>query len=571
MATVLYCVCRSAASDRFMIQCDKCEEWFHGDCVRVTQTEGNRINNYFCATCQEKDPSLKITYKATKKRSSEKKPRKSSSKKEPKRTAASPPADAAAPRPAPEAGQPGAAGGPGNGPASTSVSASDAEDDGDWEAAGAGPPAGAPRKGRASVEHNGAVAVRRPAKARSKTPKGKGSPAGSPAKPAGGRKTPAKAAAIARQSFENTKQSRNLAKKGAGKKAKAPVKAVTPPQAAVVAGAAAGAGHAEEEEGREFAGFDRKNMKQCLGPKCCFAAAPNSKYCSEECGRSLAAKRLMTIMPQRLEQFGQHTYAATLLNQKDMDGIRKKLADCKVMLEKLQARKAHLEADMRLGKRTPPAADQEAEEDAVKDTQDTSLICITCGRLVSIRTALKHFEGCSNKLENQTSYGSAFITATSSNIFCDTLNPKTMTYCKRLKVICPEHYKEAVDEHEVCGFPLTAGDEEAGGERRFCSLFKKNCPKHPSWERIKQAEIDLETLRTWIKMDELVEQERMIMVAIQSRGGIFHCMSNYTLPVRPPHPAPAAAPLPLERGEGPRERKASRGHKSPAKALKAAP
>ncbi|XP_055349950.1 CXXC-type zinc finger protein 1-like [Paramacrobiotus metropolitanus] len=222
-------------------------------------------------------------------------------------------------------------------------------------------------------------------------------------------------------------------------------------------------------------------------------------------------------MPQRLEQLGQHTYAATLLNQKDMDGILKKLADCKVMLEKLQARKAHLE---------------ESEEDAVKGTQDTSLICITCGRLVSIRTALKHFEACSSK------------------------------------VICPEHFKEAVDEHEVCGYPLS--DEDADGERRFCSLFKKNCPKHPSWERIKKAEIGRETLRTWIKMVELVEQEWIIMVAIQSRGGIFHCMGNNTLPVRGPHPAPAAGPLPLERGEGPRERKASKGPNSPGKGAKTA-
>ena len=32
----LYCVCRGP-NEGFMIMCDKCDEWFHGDCVRISE------------------------------------------------------------------------------------------------------------------------------------------------------------------------------------------------------------------------------------------------------------------------------------------------------------------------------------------------------------------------------------------------------------------------------------------------------------------------------------------------------------------------------------------------------
>jgi len=43
--------------------CDACEEWYHGDCVSITQSEANNIHHYYCQWCIEKDPSLEIEYK----------------------------------------------------------------------------------------------------------------------------------------------------------------------------------------------------------------------------------------------------------------------------------------------------------------------------------------------------------------------------------------------------------------------------------------------------------------------------------------------------------------------------
>ena len=42
--------------------------------------------------------------------------------------------------------------------------------------------------------------------------------------------------------------------------------------------------------------------QQCLGPGCCNAARPRSRYCSEECGVALAVKRITTFMPDRREE-----------------------------------------------------------------------------------------------------------------------------------------------------------------------------------------------------------------------------------------------------------------------------
>src|SRR5437016_3027427 len=35
----LYCVCRSSDGQSFMIECDECDEWFHGTCVNITSEE----------------------------------------------------------------------------------------------------------------------------------------------------------------------------------------------------------------------------------------------------------------------------------------------------------------------------------------------------------------------------------------------------------------------------------------------------------------------------------------------------------------------------------------------------
>lgn len=60
----LYCICRSSDSKRFMIACDKCDEWYHGVCVGVNQSLSFKVKKFYCHLCRNHNPSLKIKYKS---------------------------------------------------------------------------------------------------------------------------------------------------------------------------------------------------------------------------------------------------------------------------------------------------------------------------------------------------------------------------------------------------------------------------------------------------------------------------------------------------------------------------
>ena len=51
---VVYCSCKQPDDGTLMIQCDECQEWFHGRCVGVTQTEALSIDKYFCPFCKQR-------------------------------------------------------------------------------------------------------------------------------------------------------------------------------------------------------------------------------------------------------------------------------------------------------------------------------------------------------------------------------------------------------------------------------------------------------------------------------------------------------------------------------------
>lgn len=112
-------------------------------------------------------------------------------------------------------------------------------------------------------------------------------------------------------------------------------------------------------------------------------------------------------------------------------------------------------------------------------------------------------------------------------MFCDFYNPTSRTYCKRLRVLCPEHCKDPkIGDSEVCGCPLVTNVFDLTGE--FCRIAKKSCVKHYVWEKLRRAEIDLERVRQWLKMDELLEKERQIRHSMASRAGVLALMLHST-------------------------------------------
>ncbi|KAI9332273.1 hypothetical protein DFJ73DRAFT_630383, partial [Zopfochytrium polystomum] len=50
----LYCYCRQPFSDEtFYIQCDQCDEWFHGKCAEVKEDDVDGLALWFCNPCTQ--------------------------------------------------------------------------------------------------------------------------------------------------------------------------------------------------------------------------------------------------------------------------------------------------------------------------------------------------------------------------------------------------------------------------------------------------------------------------------------------------------------------------------------
>jgi hypothetical protein len=48
----VFCICRGPEKG-FMIQCAVCDEWYHGRCVKITETQAKKIKEYVCDPCAE--------------------------------------------------------------------------------------------------------------------------------------------------------------------------------------------------------------------------------------------------------------------------------------------------------------------------------------------------------------------------------------------------------------------------------------------------------------------------------------------------------------------------------------
>ncbi|CAL4163111.1 unnamed protein product, partial [Meganyctiphanes norvegica] len=265
--------------------------------------------------------------------------------------------------------------------------------------------------------------------------------------------------------------------------------------------------------------------KQCFGPQCIHAARPNSKYCSEECGLNLAKARIYSVLPQRIQEWKMSQCVAEQKDIRQLEKIRKEQQEAHKILQQLDLK--HKDLDMLLSRGKSITIDPKADIDFDDETSEASVVyCITCGHEVTMKRALKHFESCFNKLESQTTFGSMYKTRIEgNNMFCDAYT--NGTYCKRLRVMCPEHSKEPkVLDTEVCGCPIVINMFEETDE--LCRSSKKKCMRHFCWEKLRRAEIDMERVRQWLKLDELLEQERTVRTAMTNRAGVLGLMLHST-------------------------------------------
>lgn len=61
-----YCICRGPDDHRWMISCDMCDDWFHGECVNIDKTIGEAlIQRYVCPGCTDRHGINVTRYKKT--------------------------------------------------------------------------------------------------------------------------------------------------------------------------------------------------------------------------------------------------------------------------------------------------------------------------------------------------------------------------------------------------------------------------------------------------------------------------------------------------------------------------
>ncbi|XP_041349665.1 CXXC-type zinc finger protein 1-like [Gigantopelta aegis] len=277
----------------------------------------------------------------------------------------------------------------------------------------------------------------------------------------------------------------------------------------------------------DFGDADDETPRHCCGPACVEAARTGSKYCSDECGMKLAKSRIYEILPSRIQQWQSSPCVAEEGNKKVLEKIRRQQMDARIQLGELDKRHQALDALIERAKHATVDPEQ-LGADTDDDTEFT-IYCVTCGGEINQRGALKHMEKCYAKFESQTSFGSIYKThIEGTSMFCDFYNAQQKTYCKRLKVLCPEHTKEPkVNPDEVCGCPLVSHVFEETGE--FCAAPKRKCSKHYVWEKLRRAEIDMERVRQWLRIDELFEQERNIRMSMSNRMGVLGLMLHQTM------------------------------------------
>uniref|UniRef100_A0A8P4G311 CXXC-type zinc finger protein 1 n=1 Tax=Dicentrarchus labrax TaxID=13489 RepID=A0A8P4G311_DICLA len=501
----VYCVCRRPDINCFMIGCDSCTEWFHGNCIGVSEKAAKAIRVWYCPSCRDRDPSLEIKYRP--KKTKEKEEKESEQEREDKldgdgRSTPQPKIDrrrgSQIKRSARMCGE--------------CDACLRTEDCAQCDFCKDMKKFGGPNK------------IRQKCRLRQCEVRARVSPTDLEDEDAQSdslRKKAVKVKHVKRREKKTEKKVRT-------KSVSAPKEEVKPRRHKAKQRHRERVRHSERggEGGAKDVGGA---LRQCQGPGCVQPARVNSKYCSEDCGMKLAANRIYEILPQRIQQWQQSPCVAEEMGRRQLERIRKEQQAARLRLTLMEKRFHELEGIIANAKQQQVHHHEEVTEGDGDDT-DLQIFCVSCSHPINPKVALRHMERCYAKYESQTSFGSMYPTRIegATRLFCDVYNPQSKTYCKRLQVLCPEHSRDPkVPADEVCGCPLVKDVFEPTGE--FCRVSKRKCNKHYCWEKLRRAEVDLERVRVWYKLDELFEQERNLRTAMTNRAGLLALMLHQTI------------------------------------------
>ncbi|XP_033028763.1 CXXC-type zinc finger protein 1 isoform X5 [Lacerta agilis] len=495
----VYCICRKPDINCFMIGCDHCNEWFHGHCINITEKMAKAIREWYCMQCRERDPTLEIRYRHKKSKEKDREGERERAEKDELR--------AKAQELALEQSR-----------SSKQIKRS-ARMCGECEACRRTEDCGQCDFCRDMKKFGGPNKIRQKCRLRQCQVRARESYKYFPASPWLSdtddapfldpvlRKRAVKVKHVKRREKKSEKKKEEKYKRHKQKQKHRDRSK-----------------HAERVDTK-----DPSSLHQCLGPGCIQAARTNSKYCSDECGMKLAANRIYEILPQRIQQWQQSPCVAEEHGKKLLERIRREQQQARLKLQEMERKFHELEAVIVRAKQQAIKEDEETSEGDSDDT-DLQIFCVSCGHPINPKVALRHMERCYAKYESQTSFGSMYPTRIegATRLFCDVYNPQSKTYCKRLQVLCPEHSRDPkVSADEVCGCPMVKDVFELTGE--FCRVPKRKCNRHYCWEKLRRAEVDLERVRVWYKLDELFEQERNVRMAMTNRAGLLALMLHQTI------------------------------------------
>uniref|UniRef100_A0A0R3RV66 CXXC-type zinc finger protein 1 n=1 Tax=Elaeophora elaphi TaxID=1147741 RepID=A0A0R3RV66_9BILA len=283
---------------------------------------------------------------------------------------------------------------------------------------------------------------------------------------------------------------------------------------------------------------NKETAKHCEGPQCMNSARSQSKFCCEECGLNLARDRLRAVLPDRVQSYWDDIFYSMEQSQNALDEAEEQI--------QFFTNKVRIFADFQEELQKWISAIQKIEpknEAPVNNSADMDFVlhCAVCAVEFPAKHIVKHMERCFVRNEKQSCYGSANKSQVNPyNIFCEQFNKANNTFCKRLRVLCSEHYKCTDDPTKVCGYPFawsksefrpvikTFENMQALLQKGFCHLPRKNCLQHHNWVQNAMGLVDVELLNLLIKLDEWFEKKRTLQVSETMRGDVLSLFCNKT-------------------------------------------